>query len=129
MQEGCEFLILTDPAGRLDLRDAFVHDLELDIYARPTVSDNMPESPVRYVDVPWVVKYSGDSVYGKNPWQRVSYRAFLTLQRRESKHCMQTFLAFFRASPDRAQAGMKGPCQHACRLLSRLHSLLLQSAS
>ncbi|EIE19823.1 hypothetical protein COCSUDRAFT_44249 [Coccomyxa subellipsoidea C-169] len=31
----------------------------------------MPESPVRYVDVPWVVKYSGDSVYGKSPWQRV----------------------------------------------------------
>ena len=72
LQEGCEYLILTDPAGRLDLRDVFVHDLELDIYARPTVSGDMPETPARYAEVPWIVQYSGDSVYGKPAWQRVS---------------------------------------------------------
>lgn len=72
LQEGCEYLILTDSAGRLDLRDVYVHDLELDIYARPTVSGAMPETPLRYAEVPWTVQYTGDSVYGKAPWQRVS---------------------------------------------------------
>ncbi|KAK9902818.1 hypothetical protein WJX75_007278 [Coccomyxa subellipsoidea] len=31
----------------------------------------MPETPLRYAEVPWTVQYTGDSVYGKAPWQRV----------------------------------------------------------
>ena len=45
VQEGCEFLIATDEAGRLDLRDAYVHDLETDMFARPESSGVMPDGP------------------------------------------------------------------------------------
>ena len=45
VQEGCEYLIATDEAGRLDLRDAYVHDLETDIFARPESSGRMPDGP------------------------------------------------------------------------------------
>lgn len=48
-----------------------MHDIELDIYARPTVTGHMPDVPVRYVDVPWTVQYFGDRVFGKAPWKRV----------------------------------------------------------
>ncbi|CAL8466490.1 g6026 [Coccomyxa elongata] len=69
--EGCEYLIHTDSAGRLTLQDCFVHDLETDIYAEPTFSGRMPDAPMRYAEVPWIVQFFGDRVYNKAPWQRV----------------------------------------------------------
>ncbi len=49
-----------------------MHDLDTDIYAEPTFSGRMPDAPVRYAEVPWVVQFYGDSVYNKAPWKRVS---------------------------------------------------------
>lgn len=72
LQEGCEYLIHTDSAGRLTLQDCFVHDFETDIYAEPEFSGRMPDAPMRYAEVPWIVQFFGDRVYNKAPWQRVS---------------------------------------------------------
>jgi hypothetical protein len=78
VQEGCEFLIATDATGRLDLRDIYVHDSDLDIFARPEFVGDMPDVPAHYVQVPWRVEFSGDTLYRKPAWQRVSAVSLLS---------------------------------------------------
>ena len=72
MQEGCEYLIARTAEGKLDLRDIYVHDKDLDIFARPEVHGELPEQPLYYQEVPWTVMYTGDRINNKMPWKRVS---------------------------------------------------------
>ena len=72
MQEGCEYLIARTAEGKLDLRDVYVHDKDLDIFARPEVHGELPEKPLYYQEVPWTVMYTGDRINNKMPWKRVS---------------------------------------------------------
>ena len=83
VQEGCEYLIARTAEGKLDLRDVYVHDKDLDIFARPEVHGELPEQPLYYQEVPWTVMYTGDRINNKLPWKRVSMpclQAFLKLQ-------------------------------------------------
>ena len=75
MQEGCEYLIARTAEGKLDLRDVYVHDKDLDIFARPEVHGELPEKPLYYQEVPWTVMYTGDRINNKMPWKRVSMPA------------------------------------------------------
>ena len=79
MQEGCSYLIARTPDGKLDLRDIYVHDTDLDISGRPEVHGEVPEQPLYYQTYPWIVQFTGDRINGKMPWKRVSAPASLPL--------------------------------------------------
>ena len=79
MQEGCSYLIARTPDGKLDLRDIYVHDTDLDISGRPEVHGEVPEQPLYYQAYPWIVQFTGDRINGKMPWKRVSAPASLLL--------------------------------------------------
>ncbi|CAK0785057.1 hypothetical protein CVIRNUC_008262 [Coccomyxa viridis] len=68
--EGCEYLIARTAEGKFDLRDVYVHDKDLDIFARPEVHGELPEKPLYYQEVPWTVMYTGDRINNKMPWKR-----------------------------------------------------------
>lgn len=77
MQEGCSYLIARTPDGKLDLRDIYFHDTDLDISGRPEVHGEVPEQPLYYQAYPWIVQFTGDRINGKKPWKRVSALASL----------------------------------------------------
>lgn len=106
MQDGCEYLIATTQDGRLDLLDVYVHDADLDIYARPFFIGDIPSQPQAFQQIRWRAITDGEILKGKEEVVKVTDAALT------SKTCatLQTFMLPVRGTcmgPERQFAGLQ----------------------
>jgi hypothetical protein len=70
-QDGVDFLVAETADGLMDLADAYYFDSELQIYARPATSGQIPKGMRMVQVIPWIERRSADTLKAKPEMAKV----------------------------------------------------------